>query len=882
MSSTYSINKRSRIQRAKTFTGCWTCRARKVKCDLTRPSCTRCERSGLKCGGYDIKLRWSKPVWFNEYGIQISTASNNRKNVNEMSPSPVSGINEENNQYQRRNISFVKYKEEYVFHEDMDDELSMLHAPPADKIEDNKTWIIKKFGVFKGCDNDKANQITKKRKKSATSETPSQRNECSGADDEDTEHLSLNSFAASESSENLGANKNDNKVDHYDRRLELEDSLPKSGGGIVGFEWLFPELLDDVIISALALQRGTEGIVEDRYSTDGISFLPSKVSTVTALSSDQYRSQLPSGAPDARNASDNQDPLQETLEGFFTRPLQQDNRYNLSLEPSSVSMVEIGKDFPSQEGVSVKESKASVSPNLIVARTMTDIFCTNLKTGQIVNYIGNVIPSLKAENNKLRTHALASHLMKFYVKHVARLMPAVAVKQNIWQTIYLPRALQALGELMTLGKTSNSKNCMLNTLLALSCFALQKNYVNDPTIRGFFLNLGIELRNQADNFLMLCLKVEQPQEKYKEVLTSLMAINYVDVVWGIVSKYQPYLNICGDIIQRRMQLKPHLSEKAKALHETLAFSKIVQDSTTFDDVHDNEIMFKADKDQTQFTTPGTEHDESLLVKNSTKKNIGTKSSGRCDIELSLGHLEANDKMLTEPGSLKQDKKEKSSFFTTLASEIFLTTSQNRRQGYISDSLPNSLLLLFSDCVMIVRHIVYFDKRSISIPKEFSNIIGDYEKKLMKWKPDCNFYKDTSTKTFISDKAEGIYHHTMSFYNGLLIYYFSLVRHLTDESLQPYVVRVLSHLKSLNEITEEKALIISTSVWQGFIAGCSCISPEVQNDFKDWATRLGSSGIGSYWGLRQIMYEVWRRKQNGKEGATWFSLQKEMKIILLLL
>ncbi|KAJ5792005.1 uncharacterized protein N7503_007983 [Penicillium pulvis] len=33
-------------------TGCLTCKIRKVKCDETRPSCTRCESTGRKCDGY--------------------------------------------------------------------------------------------------------------------------------------------------------------------------------------------------------------------------------------------------------------------------------------------------------------------------------------------------------------------------------------------------------------------------------------------------------------------------------------------------------------------------------------------------------------------------------------------------------------------------------------------------------------------------------------------------------------------------------------------------------------------------------------------------------------------------------------------------------------
>jgi hypothetical protein len=52
-------DQKRRIAKRKTFTGCWSCRASKVKCDLTRPECLRCTRTpGKKCKGYDVSLTW--------------------------------------------------------------------------------------------------------------------------------------------------------------------------------------------------------------------------------------------------------------------------------------------------------------------------------------------------------------------------------------------------------------------------------------------------------------------------------------------------------------------------------------------------------------------------------------------------------------------------------------------------------------------------------------------------------------------------------------------------------------------------------------------------------------------------------------------------------
>lgn len=45
-------------RRHKSFAGCWTCRARKVKCDETRPCCLQCRLKDLECEGYEVRLRW--------------------------------------------------------------------------------------------------------------------------------------------------------------------------------------------------------------------------------------------------------------------------------------------------------------------------------------------------------------------------------------------------------------------------------------------------------------------------------------------------------------------------------------------------------------------------------------------------------------------------------------------------------------------------------------------------------------------------------------------------------------------------------------------------------------------------------------------------------
>ncbi|KAI2469846.1 hypothetical protein F4781DRAFT_201995 [Annulohypoxylon bovei var. microspora] len=51
-SSSTTAPKRKRASRPKVRTGCITCKIRRVKCDETKPACTRCTSTGRKCDGY--------------------------------------------------------------------------------------------------------------------------------------------------------------------------------------------------------------------------------------------------------------------------------------------------------------------------------------------------------------------------------------------------------------------------------------------------------------------------------------------------------------------------------------------------------------------------------------------------------------------------------------------------------------------------------------------------------------------------------------------------------------------------------------------------------------------------------------------------------------
>lgn len=42
--------------------GCWTCKQKRRRCDNTRPSCLNCQRLGVHCEGYEVRLRWGTGI----------------------------------------------------------------------------------------------------------------------------------------------------------------------------------------------------------------------------------------------------------------------------------------------------------------------------------------------------------------------------------------------------------------------------------------------------------------------------------------------------------------------------------------------------------------------------------------------------------------------------------------------------------------------------------------------------------------------------------------------------------------------------------------------------------------------------------------------------
>ncbi|KAF6062791.1 Fungal specific transcription factor domain family protein [Candida albicans] len=302
-----------------------------------------------------------------------------------------------------------------------------------------------------------------------------------------------------------------------------------------------------------------------------------------------------------------------------------------------------------------------------------------------------------------------------------------------------------------------------------------------------------------------------------------------------------------------------------------------------------------------------------------------------------------NKKQTKTTTTTTTNKSKSSITTSpsFVNKKLINTMKND-ESFATDALyglPYSLIVLFSETVELLRTKIYYrdnPKAAARIAmklsnheKEFNDRIEELNEKLENWTLDWQLYEQqqqqqqnmTTTKAktrsttptssptptdgkpeneepttvgddndnddnnefdhkFYSPMHKATYHHIMSFYHALMIYFNRLIKQIPAENLQNQVKKTLQHLNAIQKLIDDKEANIIPLFWQGFIAGCEAIEPDLQLAFKQWGADIAKY-LGSYWGARQIMMEVWRRKRANEIKDDWISVIHDWEMNLML-
>lgn len=865
-----------KTKRHKTFTGCFKCRTRKIRCDLGKPSCVNCTKAGLLCSGYDIKLKWSEPIRFvSKSGEAIGSLVVFSKKSK--------GDDEGMEFFQRRTIELVRWDHEYETYDDIDRDIALLNNPTDAMmlLTHNNTKLMGPFGVFS----------------STIPVRPRKKGDSNGR--KENAKFGQDRWKGSEE-------KKDIYTDYGLAESYAPDQL-----------WLSNELRDDAILTAAALNGDLTflDLMKNWTSSSNSDILPpsngdeegSGYSTLSQGNPNSFlnvlfhkNNSLQSGIPNYNSNNELQQSSVNSLQSggvisqkdgslkligpsnqhmyysnysnyYYDNPYKMNDNLEIELHASkNLKVTDEGVELL-VEGESARNTHMPPSLMAIVENPLQPKIGFDLKIP-----VGNQGARMEIPLTALQVQPLTRYLLNYYNKVVADLMTVIPLTENPWKIIYFPKALMAIGELLALGKTSNAKNALLNALLAVLAFNIQSKFPKNSEPMKFYLNLGIRLRNQASLFVRYLLgpsidsqaDIERclMSEKYKDVLCAVLSMISVDLVWGTMQDTNLYIKWCGRVINTKMAQKKKLSARARVLHRIFLSLKLIQNLTCLD-IENIKEDFQS--------LSGLEYDVNGDRFFGSKNLNGTPSS-KGKIDFILDGLDPLD-------NFQQSAKSTLVF----ANKKLINTKKNN-DSFATDALyglPKSLIILFSETVKLLRSKIYHEEIYKEKPTSFPDMARNLGEKLGNWQLDWVLYlneeSSSQEKKFISPMHEVTFHHIMSFYHALNIYYERFINGTSPEELQNKVQKTLEHLDSIQKLIAqgEEASIIPL-FWQGFIAGCEATSESLQLGFKKWGADIAQY-LGSYWGARQIMLEVWRRKRLKEPHDDWASVIRDWEMNLML-
>lgn len=817
----------------KSFAGCFTCRSRKVRCDLHKPECHRCKKSGFVCLGYNLNLRWLTPVTFST--DLVNPVQNPVVFPDKDKDTAPLGF------FQRRPVDFVVWdaKRNCKPYQTYDEISSDIDGLKLDR-KATETKMRGPFGVFRAKP-----LVVVQLAPAAHVETPP-----SVLSASQTTSQSVVPTTASQ----IGTPTLENNLGHDQLWLsnELREHALLTAAALNGDpQFLDFELLHMNFPTQLESQSSLLNLVFHRHShTNGALRAEVPVEPVETAPL-AFGNDFGDRTADVAINPENQHLFYSNYTNFYyNNPYLPNEKLDIQLH---ALLTALKHDDASTEMVDEESALGTKMPDTIMEIVHSPL---QPKLGFDVSHSKH---DVSVPTTALQVQPLTRYLLNYYVTQVADLMTVIPLTENPWKTIYFPRALMAIGELAALGKTSTAKNALLNALLAVAAFNLQSKFPKNSQQMRFFLNLGIRLRNQASLFVKSLLGSPSDssggvaravsQEKYKDILCAVMSMISVDLVWGTMQDTNFYINWCEKVIHTKMINKKKLSPKARILHRIFSSMKLIQDSTCLDFP-----SIKDDHDITEQFGPD-------LRNRFDADFLGNRTKSR------IAYIVDNSRVLTP---LFVNKK---LINTDKNDENFATDALN--------GLPSSLIAVFSETVRLLREKIYHRGMYSLEPPKFQEQVTLLQNKMDLWKLDWKLYELVdSKKRFFSPLHEATYHHIMSFYYALTIYFRRLIQEVSADAIQEKVVQTLEHLNMVQKLIASDEAHMIPLFWQGFIAGCEAVSVPLQTGFKNWGADIAQY-LGSYWGARQIMLEVWRRKRMNEARDDWVSVIQDWEMNLML-
>lgn len=816
------------VSKRRTITGCDTCRKRKVKCDGQKPHCLRCIKSNIVCGGYGIKLKFSKPLVISKDGeLAVSDAIEEKVD----------------SKYKRRQVPymhFVKESEIYCTLEEMDPALEALEefGPNDSEMKRGPFSVIRlKVPPHTGTRLPPISKIIRAKSMSQGSMSSLPIPIPSIVEPEKQLSVTHQLHMAFSMAELRSSADNQKKPDVV---------VPRS-------IWIHPRLKIDAMLTYQTLIGSCDVITDDwklvkrtvfseLYNTTGA--LKNRIVDKMKLSDEITKSEISLRSNDIIKALSVTTP-NDTTWYTFTSLLRlhrvqelvrlfvksQPNIMFLSFNGCLFDTVLIPFLYKTVGELLVFESSVGVTKSDDIEFNK---YCDVLK--RTFCMISLSITSFSQYKILFDAHAIHDASLCYFKSFIAfREMAIIYLAKLLEPFVKEGRGKEFMAKLFKVG---HLKEFAITIIMAI----YQDSYVD--IIHNYKLLYGI----------------------LRDVTKFYKGLNHVDEQMDGILQWFRYMNVffgtCSTIDLDNYKIDDpgfeDLQPGYSLIRETVCDSTPqnyanIEIKSQVRPLNDGETLLDAkDKPPRSFSVTFN-YDE---------------TTG--DVNMS----EIDEPALPNGAMQMKDGKRILNSSSQQGVKIYVPSDPEFGQNGVSSvelsyGIPISLLELLEKTVRLTDHRNWCLRHNVH-PRNFPKFCCDLEEDLMNWKLPWDLYEGeenggNGVLKFHSLFHKAIYHLTMSVYNTTLLFFFRLIKDIDPSLFQDRIHSTIEQLEELKRLSMNGSFLrdmkISPPFWCFFITGSDAIDPGLQRRFDE----LGRTWFvaGHKWIGKQVMMELWRERNEAE-------------------
>lgn len=774
-------------RKTRNYDGCWTCRSRKVKCDLHRPSCHRCLKARVECAGFEIKLGWAPPLTVSDDNSMVS----------------ISGIEDETGEsFQRRNVDLVKFPQSMLYEtfKELNAKMNELDAKVA--LKGSSKWSVGPFcayqmdilsnGIKKPIRQSKIHKLEKSRnsgqiiKATLAKRTPKSL---------PTKQMKISQIITDE----IESNDED-----LSKKIEYHSVFSKTDNSWVYFTLLDYAKLSIFVIKGSKFQINEQNMLHILYP----KFFPN-------IDSDDWLADI------------------QILYKLF------------QAETGSLRLTKLFKD--------------------LIDHIQGDLFLFN-RVYMESNYFDTiVIPYI----NNILSEFICYDFTDWNVEDI---------NKSEDEKEYTPKELKR-----------NIKLGVIYLVLGLAAFKKSQVY-NNPKVENYnmddYLKLSMELRklgitivnyhlDEYDNNSQMLdgFEEERVTMEYETIfLLSLYLQIELDNSFSVFENFDLIFAI-GDFVIKSQFKKRRMGNMAKFLIAVFKVMFIFFESTQLINLFNYSIL----EDEAAINYGDLNENYDLVTSDEEDTEADMQIKPR-DLVVSAEYtpmsftVSFNKNEVSGSKHAEEVHKSKGKFVPPK----YLNTVTDSNSIHYMFGLPKELLDIFHEIVHLTNHKNVFEKRKV-FPRNFPKICADIEDNLR----DFDVLQFWKLDIVDNPTHRCVYLNVSAFQQALMVYYHRLIKQAPISTYQDIIKGALGKVKDLLEVSKKHDVRVRPLFWILLVCGSDVVEKLVQKDIESlWMQWPQYARQHNYWRSKQILYEIWKRRDVGEEFG-FMDMVREWDFVLCL-